>query len=374
MKKTTQSSNFIKIGLTIGFIGGVTTTMTTPIFTHAETSESISQEKNKVDHLIEQLDEKMKKAQKKITKMQKDYERTKAQIVEINKESVETQERIDSREGIIGKRLSALQSDDSVINPYVDVLLEAKSFTDLVDRVYSVTTLISADQELLNEQKSDAELIKEKKRELEKKQAEQESQFQKLQEEYEQIENQKVEQEALSLQLATKLDKAKAKEAKAEQEKAKQLKELQKQSFNKDNKIEKITSDTFATNQKTSKKAKAIIDEASKYLGWQYTWGGASPKTSFDCSGLTSWSFKQAGISLPRTAAQQYLATERIDMKDAKPGDLVFFSYGSGIAHVGIYVGDGKMLDAQNNGIVVEKLAGYWEQYIAGFGRVNGVN
>ena len=88
--------------------------------------------------------------------------------------------------------------------------------------------------------------------------------------------------------------------------------------------------------------AKAAIAEASKYLGRAYVWGGSNPTTGFDCSGLTQWSFKQAGVSLPRTAAQQYLATTKVSASEARAGDLVFFSYGSGIAHVGIYLGGGK--------------------------------
>lgn len=51
----------------------------------------------------------------------------------------------------------------------------------------------------------------------------------------------------------------------------------------------------------------------------------------------------------------------------------MFFSYGKGIAHVGIYIGDGKMMNAQNSGIKIARLSGYWEQYIAGFGRVPGI-
>ncbi len=121
-------------------------------------------------------------------------------------------------------------------------------------------------------------------------------------------------------------------------------------------------------------KAKAIIAEASKYLGTAYVWGGSTPKTGFDCSGLTSWSFKQNGVTIPRTAAQQYAASTKISANEAKAGDLVFFSYGKGVAHVGIYLGDGQMLDSQNSGVVIDALSGYWEKYIVGYGRFNNVN
>ena len=109
-------------------------------------------------------------------------------------------------------------------------------------------------------------------------------------------------------------------------------------------------------------------------MGTAYVWGGSTPTTGFDCSGLTSWSFKQSGVTIPRTAAQQYAASTKITAEQAKAGDLVFFSYGKGVAHVGIYLGDGRMLNSQNSGVVIDQLAGYWEKYIVGYGRFSGVN
>ncbi|SSS88294.1 Probable endopeptidase p60 precursor [Acinetobacter baumannii] len=69
-----------------------------------------------------------------------------------------------------------------------------------------------------------------------------------------------------------------------------------------------------------------VMTEALKYEGQSYVWGGSHPSVGFDCSGLTQWSYKQAGIHLPRTAQEQYYALKRIDEQDAKPGDLVFFT------------------------------------------------
>src|SRR5690625_7060000 len=68
-----------------------------------------------------------------------------------------------------------------------------------------------------------------------------------------------------------------------------------------------------------------VMNEALKYEGFPYVFGGANPNTSFDCSGLTQWVYRKAGIELPRTAQQQYEATEYIPLSEAKPGDLIFF-------------------------------------------------
>lgn len=95
------------------------------------------------------------------------------------------------------------------------------------------------------------------------------------------------------------------------------------------------------------------ITVAKKYLGIDYRWGGTDPRTGLDCSGLTRLVFGQLGVSLPRTStAQSHAGTKVVSLAQAQPGDLVFF--GSPVHHVGIYVGDGKMLDAPRTGKKVQ--------------------
>nr|WP_017472862.1 bifunctional lysozyme/C40 family peptidase [Amphibacillus jilinensis] len=93
-----------------------------------------------------------------------------------------------------------------------------------------------------------------------------------------------------------------------------------------------------------------VMEEALKYEGFPYVFGGAHPDTSFDCSGLMQWIFREAGINLPRTAQEQYEATEHIPLSEAKPGDLVFFhsTYNTAnhITHNGLYLGDNQMFHA----------------------------
>lgn len=92
-----------------------------------------------------------------------------------------------------------------------------------------------------------------------------------------------------------------------------------------------------------------IVSIAEQYIGTPYVYGGASP-SGFDCSGFTQYVFGKAGISLPRTAAQQYAAATPVS--DPQPGDLVFF--GSPVWHVGIYVGNGMMIDSPKPGTTVQ--------------------
>ncbi|EAD9787062.1 peptidase P60, partial [Listeria monocytogenes] len=114
----------------------------------------------------------------------------------------------------------------------------------------------------------------------------------------------------------------------------------------------------------------AMISAANAQLGKPYSLGATGP-SAFDCSGFTSYAFRAAGVSLPRTSGGQYAAASKISASQAKPGDLVFFNYGSGIAHVGIYVGGGQMINAQNNGVKYDNItSGYWAKYLVGYGRV----
>jgi cell wall-associated NlpC family hydrolase len=96
----------------------------------------------------------------------------------------------------------------------------------------------------------------------------------------------------------------------------------------------------------------AIVTAAAKYLGVPYQWGGTDPSTGLDCSGLVQRAFADLGVRLPRTTYDQANAgTPVASLEQAQPGDLVFF--GSPPDHVGIYAGNGQMLDAPHTGAQV---------------------
>lgn len=122
------------------------------------------------------------------------------------------------------------------------------------------------------------------------------------------------------------------------------------------------------------KTVQAIMDEALKYEGYPYVFGGASPTTSFDCSGLVQWCYGTAGIQLPRVAQAQYDTTTHIPLSEAKAGDLVFFhsTYDSGslVSHVGIYVGNNRMYHAGSPIGYADLTSSYWQAHLIGAGRV----
>jgi len=133
-------------------------------------------------------------------------------------------------------------------------------------------------------------------------------------------------------------------------------------------------------NVKTNKKKKAparyrVVATAKKQIRKKYRWGGSTPKTGFDCSGLTRYAFKSVNIHLPRTAAAQYKHTKRISLSKMQAGDLIFFHTRrtrARVNHVGIYVGNGQFIHAPRKGkrISVAKLSKYWRRKAVGAGRV----
>lgn len=107
----------------------------------------------------------------------------------------------------------------------------------------------------------------------------------------------------------------------------------------------------------SSDAAATVIEYAKKQLGDPYVWGAEGPD-AFDCSGLVLKAFQSAGIAMPRVAEDQYHAGAMLPVKEAQPGDLLFWAYDPAdprtIHHVAIYLGNGKILEAEQTGVPVQ--------------------
>lgn len=123
-----------------------------------------------------------------------------------------------------------------------------------------------------------------------------------------------------------------------------------------------------------NKTVQLIMDEALKYQGYPYVFGGSNPSTSFDCSGITQWCFQKAGITLPRTAQAQYDVMAHLPLAQAEPGDLIFFhsTYATAdyVTHVGIYVGNNRIYHAGDPIDYADLNNSYWQQHLIGAGRI----
>lgn len=107
---------------------------------------------------------------------------------------------------------------------------------------------------------------------------------------------------------------------------------------------------------------RGIVLDALGQIGRPYQYGGTTPD-GFDCSGLTQYVYRLQGLELPRTTREQYEAGDDIELDDAEPGDLLFYSFnGRGIDHVAVYLGDGQAVHAPSSGkqVIVAPVANRW--------------
>lgn len=344
----------------------------------------------------------LEKAQEKAKSLQADFDKTGKELKQLNQDIKEINERIKERESVLKERARAMQKTSNS-NAYLEVVLDAENLSDLVGRVSAVNQLVESDKSILDDQQNDEKALKSKQATVKKKQEEQATAIHDYEAQQNKIEAQKAEKEAIVAQLAS--DQASAENAKAslvsERDKAAKeatarataLREATSSNVGQEekatttntnassNESKASTKNTSSNNNSSSNETpstpapsgsgySAMISAAQAQLGKPYSLGATGP-SAFDCSGFTSYAFRAAGISLPRTSGAQYAAASKVSASQAKPGDLVFFNYGGGIAHVGIYVGGGQMINAQNNGVKYDNItSGYWAKYLVGYGRV----
>lgn len=128
------------------------------------------------------------------------------------------------------------------------------------------------------------------------------------------------------------------------------------------------------SSESTSAFGTKVVSLAKKQLGKPYVWGATGPN-SFDCSGLCQYVYKKCGKNIPRVASDQYKSSKKVSKSKLQAGDLVFFSSyvgGTSVGHVGIYIGNNKMIHAANSnvGVVTTDLnSNYYKTHYVGAGR-----
>ncbi len=311
----------------------------------------------------------LKSIAKKINTLEDKIVKLENEIHYIESSITKLQTQINHKNTLIGKRLYAMQSvynSDS----YITYVFTAKTLPDIFSRVASLTQLTSYEEDLEEEIQGHQKELKTQRASL------------------------------TSTQAALTLKKAEAKklQARAVKLKAKQELALSKAKDNKDKltaaqasinaSLEAmISSDTTSTVNYTggvgegSETGKKIASTALTKLGARYWWTKTGPDY-FDCSGFVYWVHNKAGISVPRmTAAGYSKAGLPVSAASLSAGDIITFTYGSGVSHVGIYLGNGKFVHASGKGsgtvgqdpnqcVKVSSLSGRWLSYVYNYRRL----
>lgn len=140
--------------------------------------------------------------------------------------------------------------------------------------------------------------------------------------------------------------------------------------------VEEKTEETTSSTASDSNKGTSVVEYAKNYLGCKYVSGGSSPSTGFDCSGFTSYVYKNFGVSLSRSSKGQINDGVAVSRSDLQPGDIVVFnnSGNTAIGHVGIYIGGDNFIHAANpsQGVTITSLSSsYYGKRYVGARRVN---
>lgn len=297
-------------------------------------------------------------------------------------------ETIEERETRLEEQARAVQvTGDS--SSLVEFLMESESLGDVIGRLDVVSKLVSANQNLIQQQIDDKELVVEKEKETLAKQEEQTLRAAKLESQKTELEEEQANQERLVASIsAERAEVAEEKaaflaEQKAAEERVEEIQtartvaaqtstiSVSNESNNNDETVSTSSSKPAAEKSvPAATNGGSITSIAQGLAGVRYSYGGGTP-AGFDCSGFVQYVFRKAGRSITRTAAGQYGATTRISQAQAQPGDLIFFNQSGSIDHVGIYLGGGRFIGAQTStGVAVASFtSGYWSNYVAGFGR-----
>jgi peptidoglycan hydrolase CwlO-like protein len=334
-----------------------------------------------------------------------------ADSAKLQKEIDDLNVRIEKREEAIQKQARDVQVNGQSTN-FIDAVLEADSLTDAIGRVQAMTTIVNANNELVQQQKADQEAVKTKKNENDKKLKEIEENKLELEKQVGTLQSKQADLNVLKADLALqqsskedeKADLEKQKESyQAEQARIAAAEEAAKLAREREEaaKTESSTSNTTEANKANtsnesnssesstttgtsntdnnsetnnsveketpkqdtdvdepknntnvpsqSVNGSAIVSEAMKYLGTPYVWGGTTPN-GFDCSGFTQYVFAKVGISLPRVTYEQEYSGTVISINEAKAGDLLFWGSRGSTHHVAIALGGGQYIHAPTPG------------------------
>ena len=369
--------------LSIVMAGALTITSVTPVF--ATPNQEVIENQQKYDDIskkIEDIQGKIYSLNEQIAPLAEKVDNNKKQMdsikdeVENTKKEIETSKvDISEKEEVLGKRLRELYKSGGQ-GSYLTLLFSADSFSDLISKLDSATRLVNIDKKIVKDLVDKKEKLDEKVTSLEEKRNEIAKINEEVKKDLDEFTGKKQEQEALIAEIEAeraKFDKeflSVAERSLVEPQLAilessssitdlqsaiSQLRSIRDNQLKSPTVVEEINNSIEAAKvkleelqaQEEAASGNAIVDFAYGYIGAPYVYGATGP-SSFDCSGFTSFVFRNAaGIDITRTTYTQIGVGTPVSYGELQPGDLVF-TYG--LDHVGIYVGGGQYIHAPQPG------------------------
>ncbi|AOR23809.1 NlpC/P60 family protein [Clostridium taeniosporum] len=280
---------------------------------------------NEVVQNIQEYDNKIETNMDKLNKYKEQILQKEKQI-KANEEELEVAKKnLEEKDKLLSERLRSVQMDGGFeVTPlkYLEAFLNSGNIMDAVEKVQLISKMCKNDKKLVTEAKNAEQNLSDMKNKIENENKELQKNKDEIEKYIRDLEDEK-----------------------------KQLIDYVKENSN-------ILVDSTSSiipitlPSDISEEAKVIINEAQKYLGIPYLWGGTTPQ-GFDCSGLMQYVFNVEKIELPRVSEEQQGFTKPISLSELKPGDLVF-NKSSNSTHVGLYIGDNKYLHAPHTGDIVK--------------------
>jgi peptidoglycan hydrolase CwlO-like protein len=317
--------------------------------------QQVQAQQNDLENKIEMMDNQIEKIMFKIDDNKKNITKTQADINQAQKDLSKAQDDIKTEENLYGERLRAMYISGS--SSYIDIILGSKDMNDFLSRFENIKKIINFDENIISDYKAKKSAIDLKKSALDSKNAKLLSLKADNEKELADLNKQKANETALVAQLKEQETKYSAQLAADQAAVAASLAAI-KQIRNSAPSLNSSTTNSgksepnlVSSRGGASVSSNLILAYASNYLGVPYVWGGTTP-AGFDCSGFVQYVFAHFGIILPRVSEDQQNVGKYVSRADLQPGDLVFF--GNPAHHVGIYVGNGNMINAPHTGDVVK--------------------
>lgn len=338
--------------------------------------EEITLSIDELTETIQQLDNKIITKMIEIDELTVKIEETENSILESEKDIEETEKKLNKQTEMLESRIRGLYKEGAVnnsINVLVDIIT-SESIMDMIKIIEKVNYIAKTDRKLIeenNELKAELERKVEESKELKESLA---ANKVTVEENLKSIEEDKVQVQALlSRAIEEKRLKEEAEERRRqEEERLRQEEERLRQEQEEINNSLNLGGNSNLENDYSNDSStggnnsyippttnpgynsdigQAIVNEAMKYLGIDYVWGGTTTN-GFDCSGLVQYVFRNCGISLPRVSQDQQNVGTRVPLDSLQPGDLIF--WGTPAWHVGIYIGNNQYIHAPQTGDVVK--------------------